>query len=57
MEKRVAGIDVSRKVADVHVKGENCTFANRPQGFRSLRKWLGDNGADRMAMESTGFSA
>ena len=56
MEKLVAGIDASKKVVDVHVKGENRTFANGPQGNRVVaqmaprsRRRAGGHGGDRAA--------
>ena len=50
----IAGVDVSKAVLDVHVKGVDRTFANDRTGFRALANWLQRHAVTRVVMEATG---
>ena len=50
----IAGVDVSKAVLDVHVKGVDRTFANDKTGFRALANWLQRHAVTRVVMEATG---
>ena len=54
MSKLVAGIDVSKDKAGIHLDGEDRTLPNNRDGFRAIARWFRDRRPDRVILEATG---
>ena len=54
--KNSIGIDISKAHLDVHrlTTGEAVRFDNGPEGFRALRRWIGDGRPELVVYEPTG---
>jgi len=56
MTKDSIGIDISKAHLDVAwpQKGKSARFANSPQGFSALNRWIADGRPGRVVYEATG---